>query len=131
MPQTLTDYIDAFNALDADAIVGSYRYPLCVITNSDTLLYKTKADFKPAIDRLLKIYRLHKFKYAKITRETISSEIGAIRSVDVQWALFNRNDEIILEFDLTYVQKMDIKDRPFIGVIAHNEMEKWQEKMAR
>jgi len=129
--RSFSDYADAFNALDADAIVASYRYPLSVITNSDTLIYKTEADFKPAIERLLKIYRLHKFKYAKIARETVVSEIGGIRTIDVQWALFDKNDAVILEFDLTYFQKTDIDGQPFIAAIAHNEMEKWQEKMAR
>ena len=131
MPETIDDYAENFNSLDANAIVEAYRFPLCVITPEESFYYKSPEDFKPVINGLLQVYRLNQFSHARIVSNETSSQIGDIWSIDIDWNLVDKNGDTILNFQFTYFQHMGLAGKPFIGVISHNEMSRWKEKMAR
>jgi len=129
MPLTLTDYVNSFNQLDADAIVGAYRFPLSVMTSEGTLFFNSSDEFKQAVNRLLQIYRIHNFSNARIKNQKATDALNGVRFIDVVWELYDAKQALIVSFEHTYIQDTKEEGHPFIAAISYNEMARWQAVM--
>ena len=126
-------YRIAFERLDASAIADHFAYPSHITSDSgETVLTPvvTKPDWTRQIEQLLAMYRAIGFASARILNLAVTELSPRLVQAVVEWTLQDTTGSLLYSFQAAYtLAKID--DAVRISAIAHNEIPKYRECLAR
>jgi hypothetical protein len=138
--ETVTDvtsffesYRLAFERLDASAIADHFAYPSHVTSDTGRIVLSpvvTKPDWTRQIEQLLAMYRAIGFASARILNLAPTKLSPRLVQTTVDWALQDNTGSLLYTFQAAYtLAKIDDAFR--ISAIAHNEIPRYRESLAR
>jgi hypothetical protein len=138
--ETITDvtgffesYRLAFERLDSSAIADHFTYPSHITSDTGEIVLSpvvTKPDWTRQIEQLLDMYRAIGVASARILDLAITELSPHLAQAVVDWALQDNTGSLLYTFQAAYtLAKID--DAVRISGIAHNEIPKYRECLAR
>jgi hypothetical protein len=128
MSSFLKQYGEDFNCLNAEAICSWYEFPLSILTPQGNSVFRSDNEFINSIEKLLGMYSAFNFSHAEILQESTTEGKHGLNQVDVVWRLIDKNDEPIIDFEITYFFKEEGEKTKICGVVSHNEFSEWGKK---
>ena len=123
----------AFERLDASAIADHFAYPSHITSDTGKIVLSpvvTKPDWTRQIEQLLAMYRAIGFASARLLNLALTKLSPRLVQAVVDWALQDNTGNLLYTFQAAYtLAKID--DAVRISGIAHNEIPKYRECLAR
>src|SRR5512145_2834596 len=126
-------YLQAFERFDVAAIAGHFAFPGHVTADSGDVSITAVADERTwlgQLERLLAMYRGIDVASAKIMNLDATALSPRLFQAVVKWRLHDRSGATLYEFDAAYTLVLS-GDVLKIAAIAHNEMPRYRECVAR
>lgn len=133
VPGFFESYRLAFERLDASAIADHFAYPSHMTSDTGKIVLSpvvTKPDWTRQIQQLLAMYRAIGFASARILNLAFTELSPRLAQAVVDWALQDNTGSLLYTFQATYTL-VKIDDALRISGIAHNEIPKYREYLAR
>jgi hypothetical protein len=128
MSSFVKQYGKDFNCLNAEAICSWYEFPLSVLTPQGNSVFRSEKEFIDSLEKLLGMYRTFNFSHAEVLQDSIIEGRHGLSQTDVVWRLIDKNDEPIIDFEITYFFKEEEGETKICGVVSHNEFSEWMKK---
>jgi hypothetical protein len=133
----VTDFFEsyrlAFERLDASAIADHFAYPTHITSDTGKIVLSpvvAKPDWTRQIEQLLSMYRAIGFASARILNLALTELSPRLVQAVVDWALQDNTGNLLYTFQAAYTLAQ-IDDAVRISGIAHNEIPKYRECLAR
>ena len=126
-------YRVAFERMDASAIADHFIYPSHITSDTGKIVLLpvvTKPAWTRQIEQLLAMYRAIGFASARVLNLALTELSPRLAQAVVNWALQDDTGSLLYTFQAVYtLAKID--DAVLISGIAHNEIPKYRECLAR
>jgi hypothetical protein len=126
------DYADAFRSQSKPRLLAKFCLPLTFLTKTGPIVFQDEEHLSANLEGLLRRYEQiqavdfkHRIKEAR--------PIGAgILLADLEWQFFDPRGELLYACDTTYLLATEVKpSAKVMAVIAHNEVERYEEALKR
>jgi hypothetical protein len=121
-------YAAAFSALDVAGILDHFAFPCQIVGEKGGQAYADRASIEADMSGFTQFYAGQNFASAELARLEYQSLSEAFGLAHVHWLLRQENGEAFIDFDTTYVLRMNRESPAIIGVLGHTEDSQWQRK---
>jgi hypothetical protein len=121
-------YAAAFSALDVAGILDHFSFPCQIVGEKGGQAYADRAAIEADMDGFTRFYARQDFAQAEIARLEYQCLSQAFSLAHVHWRLRQKSGEAFIDFNTTYVLRMNRDAPAIIGVLGHTEDSQWQRK---
>jgi hypothetical protein len=126
------DYADAFHSRSSARLLAKFSVPLTFLTKTGPIVFQDEARLSANLDALLRRYDAIEAVDWKYTIKEARPLGSGICQVDLEWRFFDPRGELLFACDTTYFVAMEAKGgAQIIAVIAHNEVERYEQALKR
>ena len=126
------DYAAAFRSKSKPRLLAKFSLPLTFLTKTGPIVFQDEEHLSANLEALLR-------RYEQIEAVDFKHRIKAVRPVgagillaDLEWRFFDPRDELLYACDTTYLLATAAKpSAKVMAVIAHNEVERYEEALKR
>lgn len=129
----LQSYRNAFESLDVARIADHFAYPLHLISDANQIsliVLGMREDWVPQLERLVAGYRRIGVRAARAREIRIVSLSSRLLQAIVRWELLDSAGAVLYAFEASYTL-VEIDGKFQIGALAHNEVPRLREQLAR
>jgi hypothetical protein len=123
----------AFERLDAPAIAEHFAYPSHITSDIGQIVLISsvaQTEWIAQIEQLQGMYRAIGFRSARVLNLALTELSARLVQALVHWALYDGGKRLLYDFQALYTLAQ-INDTLRISAIAHNEMVRYREAVAR
>jgi hypothetical protein len=121
-------YAAAFSALDVEGILDHFAFPCQIVGEKGGQAYADRASIEADMSGFTQFYAGQNLAWAELARLEYQSLSQAFGLAHVHWRLRQENGEAFVDFETTYVLRMNRESPAIIGVLGHTEDSQWQRK---
>jgi hypothetical protein len=126
------DYAEAFRSKSRDQLLAKFCLPLTFLTKTGPIVFQDEEHLSANLDALLSRYKQIEAVDWKYTIKDVRTIGTGIYLVEIEWQFFNPRNELLYACDTSYVLATEAKAGPKVmAVIAHNEIERYEQALKR
>lgn len=126
------DYADAFRSKSKPRLLAKFSLPLTFLTKTGPIVFQDEEHLSANLEALLR-------RYEQIQAVDFKHRIKEVRSIgagillaDLEWQFLNPRGELLYACDTTYLLATEARPgAKVMAVIAHNEVERYEEALKR
>lgn len=126
------DYAEAFRSRSSPRLLAKFSAPLTFLTKTGPIVFQDEAHLSANLDALLRRYEEIQAVDWKYTIKEVRTLGPGICQADLEWRFFDPRGELLFACDTTYFVALEAKGgAKIMAVIAHNEVERYEEALKR
>jgi hypothetical protein len=121
-------YAAAFSALDVAGILDHFSFPCQILGEAGGKVYADRAAIEADMSGFVKFYADQNFARAEPAKLDYQPLSAAFCLAHVHWRLVQKSAEALVDFETTYVLRMNRERPSIIGILGHTEDSQWERK---
>lgn len=126
------DYAEAFRSKSRTRLLAKFCLPLTFLTKTGPIVFQDEERLSANLDALLRRYEQIEAVDWKYTIKDVRTVGSGIYLVEIEWQFFDGRNELLYACDTSYLLAAETKaGAKVMAVIAHNEMERYEQALKR
>jgi hypothetical protein len=126
------DYADAFRSKSRTRLLAKFCLPLTFLTKTGPIVFQDEEHLSANLDALFRRYDEIQAVDWKYTIKDVRTIGSGIYLVEIEWQFFNPGNELLYACDTSYLLAAEAKaGARVMAVIAHNEIERYEQALKR
>lgn len=131
LKQFIEKYAAAASKPDISALSEHYHSLFTLSTSTSLWQIKNGDTFRTNLHKAFEGYETLGYKSCKLLASKITEFTSNHVMIDIEWGLLDKDQTLLVQFDVSYFAKLIDGDWQFIFVIDHNENERIAEYKAQ
>jgi hypothetical protein len=121
-------YAAAFSALDVTGILDHFAFPCQIASEDGGHVYADRGAIEADMDGFTQFYADQDFARAELVKLDYQPLSAAFGLAHVRWRLVQKSGETLVDFESTYVLRMNGPSPAIVGILGHTEDSQWRRK---
>jgi hypothetical protein len=126
------DYAEAFRSRSRARLLAKFSLPLTFLTKTGPIVFQDEEHLSANLDALIRRYEEIQAVDWKYTIKDVRTIGSGIYLAEIEWRFFDARNELLYACDTSYFLAGEAKPgAKVMAVIAHNEIERYDEALKR
>jgi len=126
------DYAEAFRSKSKARLLAKFCLPLTFLTKTGPIVFSDEEHLSANLDALIRRYEEIQAVDWKYTIKDVRTIGSGIYLVEIEWHFFDAGNEFLYACDTSYFLAAEVKaGAKVMAVIAHNEIERYEQALKR